>query len=242
MNVSIFGLGYVGTVCAACFTELGHQIIGVDKSIAKVDLIRRGRSPVVEPGISDKVARAVATGQLTATTDATEAIVNSDISMVCVGTPSSGNGNLDLTAIREVAVEIGRGLRAKNAPHTVTIRSTVLPGTTRGTVGPLIEEASGNKIGRDFDLAFNPEFLREGSAIADFNAPSEDRGRRLQPEHRRPRHGALQGSAGRQDHPAGRDCRAGHHVDNSCACVEGELCQRDRQHREDAPASTAATS
>ncbi|MDH2380180.1 nucleotide sugar dehydrogenase [Bradyrhizobium sp. CER78] len=173
MNVSIFGLGYVGTVCAACFTELGHQIIGVDKSVAKVDLIRDGRSPVVEPGISDKVARAVATGQLTATTDATEAIVNSDISMVCVGTPSSGNGNLDLTAIRQVAIEIGRGLRAKNAPHTVTIRSTVLPGTTRGTVGPLIEEASGNKIGRDFDLAFNPEFLREGSAIADFNAPSK---------------------------------------------------------------------
>jgi len=173
MNVSIFGLGYVGTVCAACFTELGHQIIGVDKSAVKVDLIRDGRSPVIEPGLSDKVAHAAATGQLTATTDATEAILNSDMSMVCVGTPSSGNGNLDLGAIRQVAIEIGRGLRAKNAPHTVTIRSTVLPGTTRRTIGPLIEEASGNKIGRDFDLAFNPEFLREGSAIADFNTPSK---------------------------------------------------------------------
>lgn len=173
MNVSIFGLGYVGTVCAACFAELGHRVVGVDKSDVKVELIRNGKSPVIEPGIAEKVARAVASGRLTAMSDATEAIRQTDMSIICVGTPSAGNGNLDLTAIRQVATEIGRGLRAKDKPHIVTIRSTVLPGTTRQTIVPLIEEASGKKAGKDFDVAFNPEFLREGSAIADFNSPSK---------------------------------------------------------------------
>lgn len=173
MNVSIFGLGYVGTVCAACFAALGHNVVGVDKTDAKVNLIRQGKSPVVEPGISEKVKCAVGSGRLTATTDAAEAILRTDISVICVGTPSAGNGNLDLTAIKQVSSEIGSGLRAKNDSHIVTVRSTVLPGTTRQTIVPLIEAASGKIAGEGFDVAFNPEFLREGSAIADFNNPSK---------------------------------------------------------------------
>lgn len=172
MNVSIFGLGYVGTVCAACFAELGHRVIGVDKTDVKVNLIRQGKSPVVEPGIAEKVARAVATGQLSATMDPTAAILETDISIICVGTPPADNGNLDMTAIRQVATEIGQALRVKDRPHIVTIRSTVLPGTTR-QISVLIEQASGKIAGRDFDVAFNPEFLREGSAICDFNSPSK---------------------------------------------------------------------
>ncbi|RXH16945.1 nucleotide sugar dehydrogenase [Bradyrhizobium guangzhouense] len=173
MNVSIFGLGYVGTVCAACFAELGHRVVGVDKTAVKVDLIRSGKSPVIEPGIAEKIDRAVAEGRLTATMDATAAILETDLSIICVGTPSAGNGDLDLSAIRQVALEVGRGLRAKNGPHIVTIRSTVLPGTTRQTIVPLIEQASGKTAGKDFEVAFNPEFLREGSAISDFNSPSK---------------------------------------------------------------------
>ncbi|CAL80631.1 GDP-mannose 6-dehydrogenase (GMD) [Bradyrhizobium sp. ORS 278] len=173
MNISIFGLGYVGTVCAACLAELGHHIIGVDKAGAKVELIQAGQSPVIEPGISEKVAAAVAAGRLTASTDATAAIAATDISMICVGTPSAASGDLDLTAIRQVAAEIGHGLREKPTSHLVVIRSTVLPGTSQRIVVPLIEEASGKKAGTDFEISFNPEFLREGCAIADFNSPSK---------------------------------------------------------------------
>ncbi|GLH76755.1 GDP-mannose 6-dehydrogenase [Bradyrhizobium sp. SSBR45G] len=173
MNISIFGLGYVGTVCAACLAELGHTIIGVDKAGAKVELIRTGQSPVIEPGISEKVAKAVANGRLTASADATMAIAASDISMICVGTPSAASGDLDLTAIRQVAAEIGRGLKDKPTPHLIVIRSTVLPGTSQKIVVPLLEEASGKKAGTDFEVSFNPEFLREGCAIADFNTPSK---------------------------------------------------------------------
>lgn len=173
MNVSIFGLGYVGTVCAACFVELGHRVIGVDKSKAKVDLIQRGKSPVIEPGLDEKISLAVASGHLTATVNATEAIANTDISIICVGTPAGPDGDLDLTAVKQVASEIGRGLRAKQGSHIVVVRSTVLPGTTRKTIAPHIEAASGKTVGSGFDIAFNPEFLREGCAIADFASPSK---------------------------------------------------------------------
>lgn len=173
MNVSIFGLGYVGTVCAACFAELGHRVVGVDKAEVKVDLVQSGKSPVIEPGLEVKVKSAVASGLLTATTDATAAILATDMSIICVGTPAAGNGNLDLTAVEQVATEIGIGLRNKESPHTIVVRSTVLPGTTRGTILPRIASASGKLAGSGFDVAFNPEFLREGCAIADFNNPSK---------------------------------------------------------------------
>jgi GDP-mannose 6-dehydrogenase len=173
MNLSIFGLGYVGTVCAACFAELGHRVIGIDKSPIKVDLIHRGKSPVIEPGLAEKVAQAVASERLTATLDATEAVLRTDISIICVGTPSAGNGALDLAAVRQVATDIGNALKVKKRPHTIVVRSTVLPGTTRELVVPLIEMASGQVAGKDFKVAFNPEFLREGCAIADFKSPAK---------------------------------------------------------------------
>jgi GDP-mannose 6-dehydrogenase len=173
MNVSIFGLGYVGTVCAACFAELGHRVVGVDKNSVKVSLIQSGKSPVVEPGLDEKVKAAVESGLLTATTDATAAIQATDISIICVGTPAASDGNLDLAAIEQVCGEVGNSLREKAAAHTIVVRSTVLPGTTREKILPLIANASGKAAGTGFHVAFNPEFLREGCAISDFNCPSK---------------------------------------------------------------------
>jgi len=170
MRISVFGLGYVGTVCAACLADQGHQVIGVDKSEGKVDLIRSGRSPIVERDIDDIIARNVKSKRLTATLDATEAVVSTDISFVCVGTPSRSNGALDLSGVDTVAGEIGRAIRVKAEPHTVVLRSTVVPGTTRDIVVARVAEGAGNVA---FSVAFNPEFLREGSAVADFNAPAK---------------------------------------------------------------------
>ena len=170
MRVAIFGLGYVGCVSGACLADLGHDVIGVDKSESKVELIRLGRSPIVERDIDDFVARSVSSRRLTATLDATEAVASTDISFVCVGTPSRSNGALDLTGVDTVATEIGRAIRIKAEPHTVVVRSTVVPGTTRDVVATRIAEGAGNVA---FSVAFNPEFLREGSAIADFNAPAK---------------------------------------------------------------------
>jgi len=170
MRISVFGLGYVGTVCAACLADQGHDVIGVDKSESKVELIRLGRSPIVERDIDDFVARSASSRRLTATLDATEAVASTDISFVCVGTPSRSNGALDLTGVDTVATEIGRAIRIKAEPHTVVVRSTVVPGTTREVVATRIAEAAGNVA---FSVAFNPEFLREGSAVADFNAPAK---------------------------------------------------------------------
>jgi len=145
-------------------------VIGVDKSESKVELIRLGRSPIVERDIDDFVARSVSSRRLTATLDATEAVASTEISFVCVGTPSRSNGALDLTGVDTVATEIGRAIRIKAEPHTVVVRSTVVPGTTREVVATRIAEAAGNVA---FSVAFNPEFLREGSAVADFNAPAK---------------------------------------------------------------------
>ena len=170
MRISVFGLGYVGTVCAACLADQGHQVIGVDKSESKVELIRFGRSPIVERDIDDLVARSVKNRRLTATLDATEAVASSDISFICVGTPSRPNGALDLSGVDTVAAEIGRAIRVKAEPHTVILRSTVVPGTTKEVVATRIAEGAGNVA---FSVAFNPEFLREGSAVADFNAPAK---------------------------------------------------------------------
>ena len=173
MRISIFGLGYVGTVCAGCLAQDGHQIIGVDPLQTKVDLINAGKSTIIETEIGDLIAKAVESGMLRATGDTADAISNSELSFVCVGTPSQINGNLDLTHVRHVCEQIGRALRDKREPHTVVIRSTVLPGTMRSIVIPVLEEYSGKKAGIGFGICNNPEFLREGSAVRDFKCPSK---------------------------------------------------------------------
>ncbi len=170
MRISVFGLGYVGTVCSACLAERGHHVIGVDKSKIKVDLVRSGRSPIVERDIDGLVERTVKNGRLTSTTRASEAVDASDVSIVCVGTPSLQNGALALDAVESVTSEIGQAIRSKSRAHTVIVRSTVVPGTTREAVIPRLAEQCGNV---PFQIAFNPEFLREGTAVADFNAPAK---------------------------------------------------------------------
>jgi GDP-mannose 6-dehydrogenase len=173
MRVSVFGLGYVGSVCSACLADRGHTVIGVDSSESKVELIRSGRAPIVEPEIGELVEKTVKSGQLTATLDSAAAVASTDMSIVCVGTPSQPNGALSLAAIDTVSTEIGKAIGAKNARHEVVIRSTVLPGTTRDFVVPRLAKASGKTPGKDFGVAFNPEFLREGSSVRDFYAPSK---------------------------------------------------------------------
>ncbi len=171
METSVFGLGYVGCVSAACLACDGHHVIGVDVNSDKVAAVQDGRSPIIESGLSELISQTVAAGQLEATTDATYAVHASDFSLICVGTPSRSNGDLDLTYIRRVCEEIGTALRNKEEYHLVVIRSTVLPGTTEEVVLSILEQTSGKQVGSDFGLAFNPEFLREGSAIADFHSP-----------------------------------------------------------------------
>ena len=171
LSISIFGLGYVGSVSAACFAAMGHKVIGVDVSRTKVELLDSGRTPIVEARMSELVAEANRATRLHATTDATEAVLNSEVSFVCVGTPSLKSGKLDLTHIEGVAGEIGRAIRLKKSPHIFTLRSTVLPGTTETVALPILERESGKKCGRDFTVCYNPEFMREGSAVADFQNP-----------------------------------------------------------------------
>jgi GDP-mannose 6-dehydrogenase len=171
MRLSVFGLGYVGCVSAACFSEAGHEVIGVDPNHLKVEAINNGRSPIVEPGMEDLIAAAVKDRRLKATTDVTPAIAESDISLVCVGTPSNHNGSLDLRYIKRACREIGAALGAKQGYHIVAVRSTALPGTVAGVIIPALEALSRKRAGRDFGVAVNPEFLREGSSIKDFNNP-----------------------------------------------------------------------
>jgi GDP-mannose 6-dehydrogenase len=171
MRISIFGLGYVGTVSAGCLAREGHEVIGVDPVRTKVDLINQGRSPIVEADIAEIISSTVEAGRLRATDDAIEAVRKTDLSLVCVGTPSQPNGNLDLRYVRRVCEQIGAALKDKQERHVVTIRSTVLPGTVRNIIVPILEECSGATAGRDFGVCHNPEFLREGSAVYDFNAP-----------------------------------------------------------------------
>lgn len=171
MRLSIFGLGYVGCVSAACFSESGHEVVGVDTNAVKVDIINDGRSPVVEPGVEDLIGRGVKDQRLRATMDATEAVLNSDVSLVCVGTPGRLNGSLDLAYIKGACKQIGTALEGKSRFHIVVMRSTMLPGTIEETVVPTLEVFSGKKAGRDFGIAINPEFLREGTSIHDFHNP-----------------------------------------------------------------------
>ncbi len=149
----------------------GHHVLGVDPVPAKVDLITRGRSPIIEAEIGDMISATVKDGRLRATHDAMAAICESDLSFVCVGTPSQSNGNLDLKFIRRICEQIGEALKKKSARHVVVIRSTILPGTMHNIVIPVLEEFSGKKAGRDFGICNNPEFLREGSAVKDFRSP-----------------------------------------------------------------------
>src|SRR6476661_7452819 len=156
MKISIMGLGYVGAVSAGCLSEEGHEVIGVDPQQSKVDLINAGKTPIIEKDIGEMIARNVANGRLRATSDVQEAVRLTDLSLICVGTPSKGNGHIDLKYVQRVCEQIGEGL--KNHPgHTVVIRSTMLPGTMRGTVIPALEKASGLKAGEDFGLCINPE-------------------------------------------------------------------------------------
>jgi len=171
MKISIFGMGYVGAVCAACFAERGHEVIGVDVSADKVNLINAGKSPIVEPGLEELLAEGVKAGRLRATRDTREAIENSELTMICVGTPSKKSGDLDLSYVEAVTRQIGAVLKHKVARHTIVVRSTVLPGTVNGLVVPTLEDASGKLAGVDFGIAVNPEFLRESTAIYDYNHP-----------------------------------------------------------------------
>ena len=173
MKVSVFGLGYVGTVSAACLAQDGHDVLGVDPVASKVDLLKAGQSPIIEANIREIIAEAVDAKRLGATQDPERAIQETDLSFVCVGTPSQMNGNLDLTYIRRVCEEIGRVLKNKRERHTIVIRSTVLPGTMREIVIPILEEQSGKRAGVGFGICNNPEFLREGSAVTDFKFPAK---------------------------------------------------------------------
>jgi GDP-mannose 6-dehydrogenase len=171
LRISIFGLGYVGTVSAGCLAGEGHVVIGVDPVPAKTELINSGRSPIIEAEIDNLIAEGVQAGRLRATSDFTQAIHDTELSFVCVGTPSQANGNLDLRYIRRICEQIGEALKSKPARHTVVIRSTILPGTMHRIIIPILEEFSGKKAGADFGVSNNPEFLREGSAVKDFRTP-----------------------------------------------------------------------
>jgi GDP-mannose 6-dehydrogenase len=171
MDIAIFGLGYVGAVSAACLSQEGHTVVGVDSNESKARLINDGSSPVVEKGLDDMIAKAVAEGSLRATIDHRAAIRDSELAIVCVGTPSNGNGNLDLTYVKRVCEEIAQTLRDDARFTAIVIRSTVLPGTVRNIVIPTLESVSGKKTGRDFGVGFFPEFLREGTAVDDFHNP-----------------------------------------------------------------------
>jgi GDP-mannose 6-dehydrogenase len=171
MKVSVFGLGYVGTVSAASLAADGHTVVGVDINADKVAAVNAGRSPIVEPGLDDLLAAGVANGRLRATTDAEVAVKSSEASLLCVGTPSRRNGSLDLTYLERVSEEIGRTLRDVPHYHVVVVRSTVLPGTTHEMIIPALERESGKTYGDGFGVSVNPEFLREGTALKDFRKP-----------------------------------------------------------------------
>jgi GDP-mannose 6-dehydrogenase len=170
-RISIFGLGYVGAVSLACLARDGHQVIGVDVDPVKLDLIRSRKSPILEEGIQELMRDVVESGRVTVTNDAAQALRDTEISFVCVGTPSAANGSQDLSAILRLAEQLGAVLKTKRAFHTIVIRSTVEPGTVEGKIEPILERVSGKKSGVDFGLCFQPEFLREGSSIRDYDHP-----------------------------------------------------------------------
>jgi len=171
MKISVFGLGYVGCVSSACLAKSGHKVTGVDINQNKVNIINSGKSPVVEKDIEEIIKEVTRTGKLISTTDAVKAVHNSEISMICVGTPSKENGSLDLKYVKRVCAEIGTGLREKDNYHVMVVRSTVLPGSVEREVIPTLEKTSGKKAGADFGVCMNPEFMREGSSVYDYYHP-----------------------------------------------------------------------
>ena len=170
-RISVFGLGYVGAVSMACLARDGHRLIGVDVDRAKLDLIRARKSPILEEGIQELMRDVVDSGRVSVTHDAERAVLDTEVSFICVGTPSAANGGQDLTALLRLTEQIGRALQAKRGFHTIVVRSTVLPGTLEERIQPLLEQVSGKRSGVDFGLAFQPEFLREGSSIRDYDHP-----------------------------------------------------------------------
>ena len=171
MNIAVFGLGYVGCVTTACFARDGHHVTGVDVNPDKVKMIQSGKSPIIEPGLGDLLLSGVETDKIKATTTAAKAVNESEILIICVGTPSRPNGSLDLKYVKIVCGQIGEILKTKSAYTTVVIRSTMLPGSAPDQLIPILEEHSGKKVGDDFGFCVNPEFLREGTAIHDFDNP-----------------------------------------------------------------------
>jgi len=173
MKISVFGLGYVGAVSCGCLPELGHEVIGVDTNPLKIKMINDGQSPVVEEGINELIFAAVQNGKLRATSDVEYAVLNSDISLISVATPSNADYSPNLTAVDDVIRSIGMVLRKKAQPHVIVLRSTVQPGTTANRILALLLEVSGRRIGHGLSLVFNPEFLREGSSVKDFHNPPQ---------------------------------------------------------------------
>lgn len=171
MDIAIFGMGYVGAVSAACLASDGHTVTGVDTSDLKAGLINKKQSPIIEPGVGERIAEAVDAGRLSAMTDGFAAVHASELVLICVGTPSSTNGNLDLSYVKRVCEEIGDALSAKDDFTAIVVRSTVLPGSLRSLVIPTLEKASGKRAGVDFGVGFFPEFLRESTAVSDFYSP-----------------------------------------------------------------------
>jgi GDP-mannose 6-dehydrogenase len=171
MKIAVFGLGYVGVVSAACLARDGHTVVGVDPNALKVDFVRQGKSPIVEPGLEQLIGAAVTAGRLVAGSDVVTAVAQCDVLMVCVGTPGQPNGSLDLSYVRRVVQQIGEQLAGAAAYKVVIIRSTLLPGSMQSIVIPTLEESSHRQAGRDFGVCLNPEFLREGSAISDYDHP-----------------------------------------------------------------------
>jgi len=171
MKVSVFGIGYVGAVTSACLVDSGHEVVAVDTDAVKVACIRDGRSPIVEPQLDEIIAKGQKSGKLRATQDVAEAVNATEISLICVGTPSNADGSLKLDYVKEVCEQIGKAIAGKKERHTVVLRSTVVPGSARNVAVPALEKSSGKKAGADFGFGNNPEFLREGTAVYDYYNP-----------------------------------------------------------------------
>ena len=171
MRICVFGLGYVGAVSAACLAQDGHEVIGIDPDQTKVNLINAGKTPIIERGIGEIIKDQVASGRLSATTDAASAIPHADLLFICVGTPSLSNGDIDLKYVRRVCEQIGESLGQQEHAPIIVFRSTMLPGTMRKVVIPTLEASSGKRAGADFGVCINPEFLREGTSVFDYYNP-----------------------------------------------------------------------
>jgi GDP-mannose 6-dehydrogenase len=171
MKISVLGLGYVGAVSAGCLAKDGHEVIGVDPERVKVDLLNSGKTPIIEKDIGQIIHEQVAAGRLAATTDLESAVRNTDLALVCVGTPSMRNGGIDLKYVRRVCEQIGRTIQTHAGAPVIVIRSTMLPGTMRDVVIPTLEKFSGKRAGEEFGVCINPEFLREGTAVHDYYHP-----------------------------------------------------------------------